>query len=68
MKPGPHHLTEIDLDTIHKALSGLDLRDYVAEVLWLTEKLGLPDPDWFSEGPIREQVERYRSSTPDQAR
>jgi hypothetical protein len=64
MKPGMHDLTPIDLDTIHKALNGVDLRDYVAEVVWLCEKLGLDDPSWFAEERIRERVNQYHFGPP----
>jgi hypothetical protein len=64
MKPGMHDLTPIDLDTIHKAQNGVDLRDYVAEVVWLCEKLGLDDPSWFAEEGIRARVNQYRSGPP----
>ena len=61
MKPWQHELTEIDLDTINKALNGVELPDYIAEVVWLCEKLRLPDPVWFDEPGLLERANQYRS-------
>jgi hypothetical protein len=59
-----YDLNSLDRDVIRLALRGdVDMRRYVPEVMWLCNKLGLPDPPWFEDEDVRERVSANRRET-----